>query len=136
MGIAVRSTDTCQPTRSSRTPATMRGAVRREHRMTSADDRVLDKVRKLLARAEHPSTPPPEAEAMSEKAAELMARYAIDRALIEQGDNAQGGPQRRDIQILAPYAMPKSVLLTQIASPYRVRTIIGTDNGTQRACTL
>src|SRR3954468_23643320 len=46
-------------------------------RMTEPDDRILDKVRKLLAKAEHPSTPPAEAEAMSEKAAELMARHAI-----------------------------------------------------------
>jgi hypothetical protein len=33
--------------------------------VTDTDARVLEKVRKLLARAEHPATPPGEAEACS-----------------------------------------------------------------------
>ena len=104
--------------------------------MTAPDDRILDKVRKLLAKAEHPSTPPGEAEAMSEKAAELMARYAIDRALVEQGADARAAPQQRDMAVLAPYAMPKSVLLACVASPYRVRTVVGADTRAGRSCTL
>src|SRR3954447_1427343 len=91
----------------------------------TAPDRVLERVRKLLATAEHPNTPPAEAEAMSEKAAELMARYAIDQALLEQVDGARQGPQRKDVRVLPPYAKPKSVLLANVAAPYRVRTVIG-----------
>jgi hypothetical protein len=104
--------------------------------MTSPNDRVLERVRKLLARAEHPSTPPAEAEAMSEKAAELMARHAIDRALIEQSDGGRHTPQRKDVQVLAPYATPKSILLTNVAAPYRVRAIVGSDNHAGRECIL
>src|SRR5579864_7670175 len=41
---------------------------------------LLDRVRKLLAKAEAEGFTPPEAEALTAKAAELMARYGIDRA--------------------------------------------------------
>jgi hypothetical protein len=44
-------------------------------------DKLLDRVRKLLAKAEDESVTPPEAEALTAKAAELMAKYGIDRAL-------------------------------------------------------
>src|SRR3954452_25024293 len=104
--------------------------------MTSPDERVLSRVRKLLAHAEHPNTPPAEAEAMSEKAAEIMARHAIDRALIEQSEGERTRPQSREISVLAPYARAKSVLLGTVASPYRVRTIIGGDYDAGCRCTL
>ena len=42
---------------------------------------LLDRVRKLLAKAEDEGCTPAEAEALTAKAAELMARYGIDRAL-------------------------------------------------------
>jgi len=41
---------------------------------------MLDKVRKLLAKAEAEGVTPQEAEALTDKAAELIARYGIDRA--------------------------------------------------------
>jgi len=47
-----------------------------------APDKLLDRVRKLLAKAEDESCTPPEAEALTAKAAELMAKYGIDRALL------------------------------------------------------
>src|SRR3974377_1899350 len=40
---------------------------------------LLDRVRKLLAKAEAEGVTPPEAEALTAKAAELMARYGLDR---------------------------------------------------------
>ena len=43
---------------------------------------LLDRVRKLLAKAEDEGCTPEEAEALTAKAAELMARYGIDRALL------------------------------------------------------
>lgn len=46
----------------------------------SESERMIDKVTKLLAKAE--STTPEEAEALFEKAAELMQRYAIDDAML------------------------------------------------------
>ena len=43
---------------------------------------LLERVRKLLAKAEAEGVTPAEAEALTAKAAELMARYGIDRALL------------------------------------------------------
>lgn len=102
-----------------------------------ADDRILDRVRKLLAKAEHPSTPPAEAEAMSEKAAELMARHALDLALLEVRDSAPTKPRTRTIKVPAPYAVPKSILLCRVSAAYRVRAVIaGARENTGRVCTL
>ena len=53
--------------------------------MTQADDRV-ERVRKLLAKAEAKGTTPEEAETLSAKAAELMARYMIDDAMLASVD--------------------------------------------------
>ena len=49
---------------------------------TPSHDDLLDRVRKLLAKAEDEGCPAAEAEALTAKAAELMARYGIDRALL------------------------------------------------------
>ena len=49
---------------------------------TEASSRLLERVHKLLAKAEDESVTPPEAQALTAKAAELMAKYGIDRALL------------------------------------------------------
>ena len=103
--------------------------------MTS-EQRVLERVRKLLATAEHPNTDPAEAEAMSEKAAELMARYAIDAALLDDIGVGATGPARRDVAVFGPYTMPKSVLLGNVAGPFGVRTIISVESESRRVCAL
>jgi hypothetical protein len=43
----------------------------------------LSTIRALLAKAEHENTPPPEAEALSAKAARLMEKYSIDQAMLD-----------------------------------------------------
>ncbi|MDP9441581.1 MAG: DUF2786 domain-containing protein, partial [Actinomycetota bacterium] len=50
----------------------------------SIDDRILSRVRALLAKAESTEFAP-EAEAFTEKAQELMARYAIDDPVLSRG---------------------------------------------------
>src|SRR4029453_10342515 len=45
-------------------------------------DSMLDKVRKLLAKAEDPGCTPAEAAALNDKAAEIIAKYGVDRALL------------------------------------------------------
>src|SRR4051812_38530655 len=98
---------------------------------------MLERVRKLLARAEHPSTPPAEAEAMSEKAAELIARYSIDRALLEQASAKRTAPGRREVDVEPPYSLPKALLLSHVADAYDVKTAIGPSyDGVPRRCTL
>src|SRR6202035_869120 len=57
---------------------------------------LLDRVRKLLAKAEAEGVTPPEAEALTAKAAELMARYGIDRARVAASRPA-GQPHHRHL---------------------------------------
>jgi hypothetical protein len=110
--------------------------------MSELDQRVLDRVRKLLAKAEHPGTPVEEAQAFSAKASELMAAYAIDQALVEAALPSAATPIVREIEVDPPYAMPRAVLLDRVARAHRVRTVIGPDSAGstggsgRRRCTL
>ncbi|QLF84542.1 hypothetical protein SEA_RIE18_60 [Microbacterium phage Rie18] len=51
---------------------------------TTADEKILDRVAKLLALAEHPNTPGPEAEIALLQANKLIAKHAIEEALLRQ----------------------------------------------------
>lgn len=105
--------------------------------MTDVDDRVLERVRKLLARAEHPATPAPEAEACSEKAAALMSRYVIDRAMLDAARHVEDKPEVRRLAVVPPYAVAKVVLLDTVAKAFRVCVAIGRDRGSDgRTCTM
>lgn len=84
---------------------------------------MLERVRALLAKAESTNFPE-EAEAFTAKAQELMARHAIDEAMLEAG----GGGGRADvvgwrIGVDDPYAAAKSILLHHIASANRCRAV-------------
>jgi len=100
------------------------------------DDRILERVRKLLARAEHPSTPPAEAEACSEKAAALMSRYVIDQAMLDAARPGAAAPIVSRIVVDAPYTIAKAVLLDRVAKSFRVCVAIGGDHGAGRRCTM
>lgn len=51
---------------------------------TTTDEKILDRVAKLLAIAEHPNTPGPEADVALMQANKLIAKHAIEEALIRQ----------------------------------------------------
>ena len=104
--------------------------------MPDVDDRVLERVRKLLARAEHPATPPAEAEACSEKAAALMSRYVIDQAMLDASTPDASAPIVQRIVLEAPYTIAKAVLLDRVAKSFRVCVAIGADHGAGRRCTM
>ena len=105
--------------------------------MSDIDDRVLERVRKLLARAEHPATPPAEAEACSAKAAELMSRHLIDEAMLESTGQHAAAPVVRHVVVVPPYSVAKAVLLDEVAKAFRIRVAIGGDRGPDgRRCTL
>lgn len=84
----------------------------------------LDRIRKLLAKAERAGTPD-EAEVYTDKAVELMARHGVDEALL-----AATGPPRTDpigqvrIDIDDPYSGAKARLLGWISSALRCRWIM------------
>lgn len=83
---------------------------------------MLAKVRALLAKAES-TTFEEEADALTAKAQELMARHAIDQAMLEGGNERGDGPSGRRIWVEDPYARAKSRLLASVADANRCRTV-------------
>jgi hypothetical protein len=87
------------------------------------DERILSRVRALLAKAES-TTFEAEAEALTAAAQSLMARHSIDAALLAATDgNRQGGPAARRIGIDNPYDSQKVLLLDAVARANRCRTV-------------
>lgn len=88
---------------------------------STAADPVLDRIRKLLAKAES-TTFEAEAEALTAKAQQLMSRQAVDRArLVDPA--ADGGPGMVRILLEPPYAAAKGVLLAAVAEANRCRVV-------------
>lgn len=86
-------------------------------------DDILAKVRKILAKAEDPAATPQEAEAYTAKAAELIAAYGIDRALLAQTDPTSDVVGDRIVVLDAPYALDKAGLLGSVAGQLRCRAV-------------
>jgi hypothetical protein len=84
------------------------------------DQRMLSRVRALLAKAESTSYPE-EAEAFTAKAQQLMARHSIDHALLAAKTGARDAPVTRRIGIDNPYEVPKTLLLQVVADANRCR---------------
>ncbi len=91
---------------------------------TEASDRLLDRVRKLLAKAEGDGVTPPEAQALTAKAAELMAKYGIDRALLAAERPETDRPSSLVLDIDNPWARVKAHLLCGLASALRCQCIL------------
>jgi len=85
------------------------------------DDRVLDRVRALLAKAESTDFPA-EAEAYSAKAQELIARHSIEEALTSR-DRAEVVPFARRIGVDHPYESEKASLLDAVARANHCHTV-------------
>jgi hypothetical protein len=86
------------------------------------DARVLARVRALLAKAESTSFPD-EAEALSAKAQELMARYAFEQAVVDAVAEAPQEAAARRVWLDAPYVGPKAQLIDAVAAANRCRTV-------------
>jgi Protein of unknown function (DUF2786) len=94
-----------------------------------SENALLERVRKLLAKAEAQGVTPAEAEALIAKAAELMAQHGIGRALLaaERPDTDQ--PSDRIIEIANPWARVQAHLLCGLASAVRCQSVILPGNG-------
>lgn len=90
---------------------------------SSSHDKVLAKVRALLAKAESTSYPE-EAAALTAKANELIAAHAIDLALVEE-KTGRGAIESRMFFIDAPYTKQKFLLLSAAAQANNCRAIMG-----------
>ncbi|HET7329041.1 MAG TPA: DUF2786 domain-containing protein [Nocardioidaceae bacterium] len=86
-------------------------------------DVMLAKVRKLLAKAEDPAATEHEARVYTTKAAELIAAYGIDRALLAQADPASDPVGDRVVVVDPPYAQDKADLLGGVATQLRCRAV-------------
>jgi hypothetical protein len=91
---------------------------------TEATSRLLDRVHKLLAKAEDESVTPPEAQALTAKAAELMAKYGIDRALLAADRPETDKPTSKMLDIDNPWARVKAHLLCGLGSALRCQCIL------------
>jgi Protein of unknown function (DUF2786) len=95
------------------------------------DDKILSRVRGLLAKAES-TTFEEEADALLSKAQELMARHAIDIAMLEAlkvgGTNAPGAMARR-MHIDDPYFEAKTILLSVVGQANHCTSVTDTRLG-------
>jgi Protein of unknown function (DUF2786) len=89
-----------------------------------APDRLLDRVRKLLAKAEAEGVTAAEAQALTAKAAELMAKYGIDRALLAAKRPETDKPDDRVVEIYNPWARVQAHLLCGLAAALRCQCIL------------
>jgi hypothetical protein len=87
-------------------------------------DTLLARVRKLLAKAEAAGATPAEAQALTAKAAELMAKYGIDRALLAADRPETDRPADRVLDIDNPWARVQAHLLCGIASAMRCQCVV------------
>lgn len=86
------------------------------------EPRILTRIRALLAKAEATGFPE-EAEALTAKAQELMARHTIDEALLASRTHAKDTPGACRIGVDAPYETAKAILLDAVATANRCRAV-------------
>lgn len=84
---------------------------------------VLAKIRKLLAKAEDPAATPEEADTYTAKAADLVASYGIDRALLAEEVPESDVVGDRIVVMDAPYALDKATLLSSVAHALRCQAV-------------
>ena len=87
-------------------------------------------MRGLLAKAEATDFPD-EADALSAKAQALMAKFALDRAMVEAAgtDAPPAGPAARRLWLEPPYVSAKSHLVDAVAAANGCRAVTATDLG-------
>jgi hypothetical protein len=102
------------------------------HRATAAtagvDQKVLSRVRALLAKAESTQFPE-EAEALSAKAQELMNRHAFERALLDADEHKPQAATSTRLWLDNPYLEAKSHLVAAIAAANRCKSVFHPDLG-------
>ncbi len=86
-------------------------------------DEILAKIRKILTKAEDPAATREEAETYTAKAAELVAAYGIDRALLAQEHPESDVVGDRVVVLDPPYALDKADLLSTVAFQLRCRAV-------------
>ncbi|WP_167759219.1 DUF2786 domain-containing protein [Blastococcus sp. TF02A-35] len=96
--------------------------VRTDRPVGEGDDRVLRRIRGLLAKAESTEFAE-EAEALTAKAQELMARHAVDAALLEDVTLHAHDVDTRRVHVADPYVRAKTQLLGAVAEANSVQLV-------------
>ncbi|MFI1726877.1 DUF2786 domain-containing protein [Streptomyces sp. NPDC020489] len=91
-------------------------------RKAAPESRMLTRIRALLAKAEATGYPQ-EAEALSAKAQELMARHSVDEALLDAQAPTHDTPGACRIGVEPPYEQAKAVLLDAVATANHCRAV-------------
>ncbi|KUM79541.1 DUF2786 domain-containing protein [Streptomyces curacoi] len=92
-------------------------------RRSQPESRMLSRIRALLAKAEATGFPE-EAEALSAKAQELMARHSVDEAVLAARDHVRkDAPSACRIGVEPPYEQAKAVLLDAVATANHCRAV-------------
>ncbi|GAA4626949.1 DUF2786 domain-containing protein [Actinoallomurus vinaceus] len=90
--------------------------------MTDVNESKLAQIRTLLAKAESTEFPD-EAEALTAKAAELMAKYGIEQAMFADSKPGTDEVINKTVTIEQPWAREKALLLNGIALAMRCKVI-------------
>lgn len=100
-----------------------------------SEERILERVRLLLARADHPNTPAPEAELALERANMMMVKHAIDEAILrsKQSESERKKPTSITISLgkdgVGEFWPMLRTILTEIARANRCSAVIGVGGG-------
>lgn len=87
------------------------------------DDKMLERIRALLAKAEDRAASPEESEAYTSKAMELMARYAIDDAMLTAAGEVSDEIGSLTTYFADPYSIDKGILLNAVARAFGCKTV-------------
>ncbi|MFI2673882.1 DUF2786 domain-containing protein [Streptomyces albidoflavus] len=82
----------------------------------SANDAILAKIRAILAKAEDRAATPEEAETYFAKAAALMSKYGVERAMLAEVDPSTDKPSTRTITVKGSYLLDRVQLLNSITN--------------------
>ncbi|MFF0429706.1 DUF2786 domain-containing protein [Streptomyces sp. NPDC004520] len=88
----------------------------------AGEPRMLGRIRALLAKAEATGYPE-EAEALTAKAQELMARHSLDEATLAAGAPSPETPGAIRIGVEPPYEQAKAILLDAVATANHCRAV-------------
>ncbi|MFJ6100723.1 DUF2786 domain-containing protein [Streptomyces sp. NPDC092359] len=88
----------------------------------AGEPRMLTRIRALLAKAEATGYPE-EAEALTAKAQELMARHSLDEATLAAGAPSPETPGALRIGVEPPYEQAKAILLDAVATANHCRAV-------------
>ncbi len=97
--------------------------VRHTQPAVPANGKMLARIRGLLAKAEATEFPD-EAEALSGKAQELMAKFSLDSALVEADVEIPDDSAGRRLWVDTPYVSAKAQLVGAVAAANRCRTVV------------